>query len=125
MHMCKAHNSMVKEQSYRRGQGRPAAAVQDILDTLAAAAAAAAAAVIATTAAAAYLKQMEQNLQVGICELRLTQAKLLEAWHDRQGLCQGLAACNCKAATHSKNQQAFLFYPAKCEGLVVVCDLMA
>lgn len=52
MHMCKAHDSMVEEQSYRRGQGEPAAAVQDILDTPAAAAAAAAAAVIATTAAA-------------------------------------------------------------------------
>lgn len=39
-----------------------------------------------TGAAAGHLEHMKQNLQVGICELRLTQAKLAEVWHHRQGL---------------------------------------
>lgn len=39
-----------------------------------------------SAAAAGHLEHVEQNLQVGICKLRLTQAKLAEVWHYRQGL---------------------------------------
>ena len=33
----------------------------------------------------AHLERLEQNIQVGVCKLRLTQAKLAEVWHYGQG----------------------------------------
>ena len=62
-----------KETTGNPGQTSSSSSSSSIATTAATAATAAAAA-----AAAPYLELMEQNLQVGICELRLTQAKLIE-----------------------------------------------
>lgn len=62
------------------------------------------------SAATVYLERVKQHLQVGICELRLTQAKLLQVRHDRQGLCYCLAACGANIHSVFRNKRALLFH---------------